>query len=152
MFHVAKLTEEMLPALFEYERRLSEEEPGYYQWTESAGYQENVRASFRNRRYENALSFVAMNEQREIIGRIDAALIPTHFDGSEKCYLDWICVLKSWRHKGVAQALMDALRSELSAAGIDTLLGLIAANEEAQRFYRSMQRAMIRDEGIWIDC
>lgn len=47
---------------------------------------------------------------------------------------------------------MDALRKELKARKIDTLVGLIAANEEAQRFYRSMQGALIRDEGIWIDC
>lgn len=34
---------------------------------------------------------------------------------------------------------------------VDTLIGLIAANEEAQRFYRSLDNAVIRDEGIWID-
>lgn len=32
------------------------------------------------------------------------------------------------------------------------LIGLIAANDEAQRFYRSLKNAKIRDEGIWIDC
>lgn len=152
MIRVIALTEEMLPSLFEFERRLSDEEPGYYRWTEETDYQEKVRASFTNCWFENALSFVAVTENGKIVGRIDGSLIPTHFDGSIKCYLDWICVLKSWRHKGVAQALMDALRKDLAARGIDTLVGLIAANDEAQRFYRSMQGAMIRDEGIWIDC
>ncbi len=152
MFQVVPLTQEQLPALFAYECRLSEEEPGYYRWTEEADYQDKVRASFCDRRFENALSFVAVTEAKQIVGRIDAALIPSHFDGSMKCYLDWICVLKSWRHKGVAQALMDALRKELKSRGIDTLVGLIAANDEAQRFYRSMEKALIRDEGIWIDC
>ena len=142
----------MLPALFDFEHRLSEEEPGYYLWTEAADYQEKVRASFTNCRFKNALSFVAVTGNGEIVGRVDASLIPTHFDGSVKCYLDWICVLKSWRHKGVAQAMMDMLRNELKSRGIDTLVGLIAANDEAQRFYRSMQGALIRDEGIWIDC
>ena len=47
---------------------------------------------------------------------------------------------------------MATLRKALAARGIDTLVGLIAANEEAQRFYRSMEKALIRDEGIWIDC
>lgn len=28
---------------------------------------------------------------------------------------------------------------------------LTAANEEAQRFYRAMEGAKIRDEGVWID-
>ncbi|MBR6669026.1 MAG: GNAT family N-acetyltransferase [Clostridia bacterium] len=152
MYRIERLTEAMLTSLFEFELRLSEEEPGFYRWTEEADYQEKVRASFGDARYENALSFVAVNENGKIIGRIDASLLPTHFDGSIKCYLDWICVLKSWRHQGVAQALMAALREELATRRIDTLVGLIAANDEAQRFYRSMQGAMIRDEGIWIDC
>lgn len=152
MYRIESLTEEILPALFDFEYRLSEEEPGYYRWTEDSDYQEKVRASFQDPHYANALSFVAVEDAGKIVGRIDASLLPTHFDGSIKCYLDWICVLKSRRHKGVAQALMAALRKDLAARGVDTLVGLIAANDEAQRFYRSMQDAMIRDEGIWIDC
>lgn len=46
---------------------------------------------------------------------------------------------------------MTALRLELKKCGMDTQVGLIAANEEAQRFYRSLPDAKIRDEGIWID-
>ena len=78
-------------------------------------------------------------------------MICSHFDGSVKAYLDWICVIKSCRHRGVAQALMAALRAELKRRGAETLIGLIAANEEAQRFYRALPGALIRDEGIWID-
>ena len=152
MVEIVELTADMLPALFAYERRLSEEEPGFYRWTEEADYQEKVRASFGGDVFANALSLVAVAADGSIVGRIDAALIPSHFDGSVKAYLDWICVLKSWRHRGVAQALMSRLRRLLADRGIDTLVGLIAANEEAQRFYRSMEKALIRDEGIWIDC
>lgn len=152
MIQIVSLTEELLPAVFLYEQKLSEEEPGYYHWTEEPDYQEKVKASFCNPQFGNALSLVAVTETGDIVGRIDASLLPTHFDGTMKCYLDWICVLKSWRHKGVAQLLMAALRAELKARSIDTLVGLIAANEEAQRFYRAMQGAIIRDEGIWIDC
>ena len=46
---------------------------------------------------------------------------------------------------------MAELRARLEAQGIGTLVGLIAANQEAQSFYRSMEGAKIRDEGIWID-
>ena len=149
---IAQLTEDMLPALFAFENRLSQEEPGFYHWTEKEGYHDKVRAFFHDGRFANALTLVAVNGNGEVLGRIDASLLPTHFDGSLKCYLDWICVLKSCRHQGIAQALMAALRKHLAERGIDTLVGLIAANEEAQRFYRSMQGAVIRDEGIWIDC
>lgn len=88
----------------------------------------------------------------KVVGRIDSTLICSHFDGSVKAYLDWICVLKSYRHRGVAQELMAHLRKVLREQhGVDTLIGLIASNGDAQRFYRSLDHALIRDEGIWID-
>ena len=87
----------------------------------------------------------------KVVGRIDSTKICSYFDGSTKAYLDWICVIKSYRHKGVAQALMTALRKELKAQGVDTLIGLIASNEDAQRFYRNLPNSEIRDKGIWID-
>lgn len=46
---------------------------------------------------------------------------------------------------------MQALRKALKAQGVSTLIGLIASNEDAQRFYRNLPHAEIRDEGIWID-
>ena len=84
-------------------------------------------------------------------GRIDACLIRSHFDGSTKAYLDWICVIKSYRHRGVAQVLLARLRQELKARGVDTLIALTAANDEAQRFYKSVPKSCMRDTGIWID-
>ena len=92
-------------------------------------------------------------EHRKILEdpRIDAVLIPSHFDGSVKAYLDWICVLQSCRHRGAAQSLLAALRERLKALGVDTLIALTAANEEAQRFYKSVPDSIMRDVGIWID-
>lgn len=46
---------------------------------------------------------------------------------------------------------MAELRRRLKEAGADTLIGLIASNPESQRFYRALEKAEIRDEGIWID-
>lgn len=85
-------------------------------------------------------------------GGIDSTLICSHFDGSTKAYLDWICVLKSQRHKGTTQGLMAELQRILKEEyGADTLIGLIASNPEAQRFYQNLPEAQIRDEGIWIN-
>jgi len=110
-----------------------------------------VEKSFENERFQNAVSLLAYADEK-VVGRIDSSLICSHFDGSVKAYLDWICVLKSQRHKGTAQALMSALRKILKEEyGANTLIGLIAANPEAQKFYRSLENALIRDEGIWID-
>lgn len=50
--------------------------------------------------------------------------------------------------KSVAQALMQTLRKELKNQGVDTLIGLIASNEYAQRFYQNLPNSEIKDEGI----
>ena len=66
-------------------------------------------------------------------------------------YLDWICVLKNERHNKVAQALLDTLRKELKTKNVSLLIALMANNDEAQRFYNSVEGASIHDQGIWMD-
>ncbi|MBQ6159742.1 MAG: GNAT family N-acetyltransferase [Oscillospiraceae bacterium] len=146
---ISPYTEQDIPAVLEFERRLREEED-VWGWEIDEDYIKSVTASFRDRRFDNALSFLAWQEGR-VIGRIDAVLLPSHFDGSVKAYLDWICVLQSCRHQGAAQALLSTLRQELKALGVDTLVALTAANEEAQRFYKAVPDSVMRDVGIWID-
>lgn len=142
-------TRERIKDVLDFERRLREEED-FWGWDIDDTYIASVRQSFQDPRFANALSLLAYRDG-QVVGRIDATLICTRFDGSVKAYLDWVCVLKSQRHRGTAQALMAGLRRRLKEAGADTLIGLIAANPEAQRFYRSLEGAKIQDEGIWID-
>lgn len=146
---IKKFEQTDIPAVLRFEKDLRAEE-SFFGWSIDADYIDAVSKSFADPKFQNALSFLAYVEGK-VVGRINASLIPTHFDGSMKAYLDWICVIKSYRHCGVAQKLMNTLRCELKKLGIDTMIGLIAANEEAQRFYRSLPDAIIRDEGIWID-
>ncbi len=146
---IVPYTLERVEDVLDFERRLREEED-FWGWDIDEAYTAAVRQSFQDPRFANALSLLAYRDG-QVVGRIDATLICTRFDGSVKAYLDWICVLKSQRHRGTAQALMAGLRRRLKEAGADTLIGLIAANPEAQRFYRSLEGAKIQDEGIWID-
>ena len=143
-------TKERMADVLAFERTLRQEEEGIFNWPIDEKYQTDMEKSFENPAFDNALTLLAY-EDGKVVGRIDSTLICSRFDGSVRAYLDWICVIKSYRHRGVAQRLMDRLRQELKARGAGTLVGLIAANEEAQRFYRSMKGAEIRDEGIWID-
>lgn len=142
-------TKDRIPDVVRFEMALREEEAGWG-WEIDEAYKEAVEKSFEDVRFAHSVSLLAYVEER-VVGRIDSTLIASHFDGSVKAYLDWICVLKSFRHGGVAQELMKVLRETLKKKGADTLIGLIASNEEAQRYYRSMEGALIRDEGIWID-
>lgn len=133
--------------LFEKNLRLEEDVWG---WEINEAYLEAVKTSFRDSSFRDSLSLLAY-EGEKVVGRIDAAMIKSHFDGSTKAYLDWICVLKSSRHRGVAQALLQELRRRLKERGVDTLIALTAENEEAQRFYRAVPDSLMRDTGIWID-
>lgn len=133
---------------FEHELRIQED---FWGWEIDKAYEESVRKSFVDPLYKTSISFLAYVENN-VVGRIDASLIPSHFDGSVKAYLDWICVLKSNRHNGIAQSLMEHLRKVLKEQyNVSVLIGLIASNKDAQSFYRSLPNSLIRDEGIWID-
>ena len=142
-------TKDRIPDVLSFERDLRAEE-NFWGWEIDEKYIADVTGSFENPAFADSLSLLAYVDGK-VVGRIDSTRICSHFDGSTKAYLDWICVIKSYRHKGVAQALMQALCKELKEQGVDTLIGLIASNEDAQRFYRSLPNAKIRDEGIWID-
>ena len=142
-------TEDQIPDVVAFEKQLRAEED-VWGWEIDDAYIQSVTDSFRDPRFINALSLLAyIGEQ--VVGRIDIVRIPSYFDGSVKAYLDWICVLKSARHKGVAQALMNEAKRRLKAEGIDTLIALTASNEEAQRFYKSVPDSSLHDIGIWID-
>ena len=146
---VLPYSRDRLEDVLAFERRLREEED-VWGWAIDDAYIAQVKASFEGDAFRDSLSFLAY-EAGQVVGRIDAALIRSRFDGSTKAYLDWICVLKSCRHRGVGQALLETLRRALKQRGIDTLIALTAANEEAQRFYKSVPNSLMRDVGIWID-
>lgn len=146
---IVDYTRGMIPAVMDFERRLREEEP-FYSWDIDEAYRKRMEASFDDPRFDGAVSLLALENDR-VVGRIDGSILASRFDGSVNGYLDWICVVKSSRHAGTAQALLAELRRRMKQAGASQLIALMAANEEAQRFYRAVEGACIHDEGIWID-
>lgn len=148
-FLIRAYTAERIEDVLRFERELRQEESDWG-WEIDEAYAAKVRASFSDPAFADSISLLAYEGER-VLGRIDCAMIKSHFDGSTKAYLDWICVLKSARHRGVAQALLEELRARLRERQVDTLIALTASNEEAQRFYKSVPRSLMRDTGIWID-
>lgn len=142
-------TKDRISDVLDFERRLREEE-NFWGWEINQAYVNAVEKSFEDKSFDDAISLLAY-EDGAVVGRIDASLIASHFDGSKKAYLDWICVIKSNRHQGVAQRLLEVLLKILKDRHISTLVALTAANEEAQRFYKSVPNSEMRDIGIWID-
>ena len=146
---IEKYTKERIDDVIQFELDLRKEE-NFWGWEINDEYIQSVKDSFENEAFNHSISLLAYVDNK-VVGRIDSSMIYSHFDGSTKAYLDWICVIMSYRHYGVAQSLMKELRKQLKNDGVDTLVALIASNDEAQRFYRSLEYSEIRDEGIWID-
>ena len=142
-------TKDRILDVLQFEHDLRAEE-NFWGWEIDEKYIADVTASFENPAFANSLSLLAYMDGK-VVGRIDSTMICSHFDGSTKAYLDWICVMKSYRHKGVAQTLLEELRKQLKELGIETLIALTASNEESQRFYKKVPNSEMRDIGIWID-
>jgi len=146
---IVRYTKDRMDDVLDFERRLREEE-NFWGWEIDEAYIRKVEASFDDPAFDASVSLLAYRDGK-VIGRIDSAIIASRFDGSKKAYLDWICVIRSCRHQGAAQQLLQALRQTLKDMGVDTLIALTAANEEAQSFYRKVHDSVMRDTGIWID-
>ena len=146
---IERYTKDRIPDVLDFERRLRNEED-FWGWEIDDAYVRAVEKSFDDSAFAGSVSLLAYAEG-QVVGRIDSSMIASHFDGSTKAYLDWICVVKSYRHRGVAQRLLQTLREILRDRGVDTLIALTASNEEAQRFYKSVPHSEMHDIGIWID-
>ena len=142
-------TKDRIGDVLRFENDLRAEED-VWGWEIDDAYIKSVTASFDDDSFKDSISLLAYVDGK-VVGRIDCAMIKSRFDGSTKAYLDWICVVKSYRHKGVAQALLESLKNTLKERNIDTLIALTAANDEAQRFYKSIPDSEMHDVGIWID-
>ena len=151
MFGIKPFSAECVQKVIEFEQEVRKQEPDTYYWEPDEAYKRQLELSFEDERFNTAISFVAVKDSK-VIGRIDASVITSRSDAScYSAYLDWICVLKSERHNKVAQSLLSALRAECKKRGIGVLIALMANNDEAQNFYKSVEDASIHDTGIWID-
>ncbi len=104
MFSIRKMEKADIPDVIAFERELRKEEPDTYYWEPDESYAEQLRLSFDDPRFNTAMSFIA-RKGGKVIGRIDASVISSRSDAScFSAYLDWICVLKSERHRQTAQA------------------------------------------------
>lgn len=92
-------TKELVQDVLDFEARLRKEED-FWGWEIDEKYIDSVKKSFDDPAFDHSLSLLAYVDDK-VVGRIDSSIIASHFDGSKKAYLDWICVIKSYRHSGV---------------------------------------------------
>ncbi|RIA64741.1 hypothetical protein EI71_01956 [Anaeroplasma bactoclasticum] len=108
---IRKYTKDLIPDVIDFEKRLREEED-FWGWEINEKYIDDVSKSFESSSFNESLSLLAYVDGK-VVGRIDSSTIYSHFDGSKKAYLDWICVIKAVVIKELLKHLWVNLESNL---------------------------------------
>lgn len=84
--------------------------------------------------YRNTTSLLA-TENGKVVGRIEYHFYGCLQDGYRMAYVDWIFVLREYRHRGIGQALFRAFERDCRENQIDQYYLIEADNKNAERFY-----------------
>ena len=91
---------------------------------------------------------VLAKEDGKVVGRIEYHFYGCIQDGYRMAYVDWVYVLKAYRHRGIAQMLFAELEKDCERNNIDQYYLIRATNEETDRFYGNFERAELQDAPI----
>lgn len=132
-----------------FEKEARDTEPGVlYGNFEEENFYEKTLSSLNNIEFQNARTLLCL-EDNKVIGRLDFCILSSYaFSGSRQVYVDWIYVLKEYRHKKNAQCLFKEMEKYLKNVGIDFYFLTVAENEEAQKFYHNFENANIKKQEI----
>ena len=101
---------------------------------------EGLRRRVKDPFYQNTTSILAM-ENDQVLGRIEYHFYGCMQDGYRMAYVDWLYVLKDYRHRGIAQRLFDEFELECLEHRIDQYFLIRAENPEADSFYSARAHA-----------
>jgi len=139
------LTIENLDLLVEFEQEARRSEPDIFAKDfDPLKFRAGTEEALKNPLFASARCLICVGNEGKIIGRIDFSTIPSlSFGGNLRAYIDWIYVLKNFRHHGAAQFLLAHAEAYIKGMGIEEYFLLMAENEEAQSFYRNVAGAEI---------
>ena len=151
MIEIKDLAKEDIDKVVTFEKELRRQEPDTYFWDIDDTYIKNVSNSFDDPRFMDAISFLAIADDH-VVGRIDISLIASKCSGIiDTAFLDWICVLKSRRHEGIGQAMINHAKRYLKEKGVTSFIILTSENEEAKRYYDAMEKDASIMRALWFD-
>ena len=140
-----RLGQENAEAYIAYLRTAMREEPE--KMTAETVDEEGIRNRVSDSFYTGTTSILAM-EDGNVVGRIEYHFYGCMQDGYRMAYVDWVYVLKAYRHRGIAQMLFAELEKDCERNNIDQYYLIRATNEEADRFYGNFERAELQDAPI----
>jgi len=150
ILNIVMLTSENIDMLikFEQEARISEPDVflGGFDVDE---FKEETLAALKNPVFNSSRCMLCNTDKAQTIGRIDFSIVSSFsFGGNLQVYVDWIYVIKEFRHKGIAQLLFSKMEAYIKDMGIFEYFLLTAENSEAQSFYHSVESAEIKNSEI----
>lgn len=80
-------------------------------------------------------------ENDKVIGRLEYHFYTCLQDNYRMCYVDWVYILPSFRHKGVAKSLFQELETICLESNINQYFLIQADNDSAAQFYKSFDGA-----------
>ncbi len=133
-------------AEFEIEARITEKNTLFGE-IDKIQYTRDIEERLSDPLFCNTYVVVAL-ENDKIVGRCDFTIKGCFTDGFRNAYVDWVYVLKEYRHFKVAQGLIKYMELFLKEHKIEEYFLITAHNEEAQRFYNSFDN--FTKETDWI--
>lgn len=110
-------------------------------------YKSKISKSLIEKEFINTKVLLAYEDDK-VIGRIDLMILASLMDGGKRGYVDWIYVLKEYRHNKVAQELFKSAEEYLKEIGVNDYFLIVARNKEAQNFYHSFNNCNIETSEI----
>lgn len=110
--------------------------------------EDGIRLRINDPFYMNTKSLLAINDNNDVIGRLEYHFYGCMQDGYRMAYVDWVYVLKESRHMGVAQGLFKAFELECKKNNINQYYLIRAKNKDADKFYKSFLDVSLSDEPL----
>lgn len=87
-------------------------------------------------------------EGDQVVGRLEYHFYGCLQDGARMAYVDWVYVLKAYRHRGIAQGLFREFEAICRRNGIDQYYLIRSVKPEADRFYHGFKGAELSEEPL----
>lgn len=95
--------------------------------------------------YNNTSSLLAL-EKDTVVGWLEHHFYGCIQDGYRMAYIDWLYVLKDYRHNGITQMLFKEFEKQCVYNKINQYFLIEATNENAKRFYQKFRDAEFGNE------
>ena len=98
--------------------------------------------------FYNKTTSILVKVDGKVVGRIEYHFYGCVQDGHRMAYVDWVYILKAYRHQGIAQKLFAEFEKDCVRNNINQYYLIRAKNDEADRFYSHFADVELSDSPI----